>query len=117
VITELPVHEDVAQEQDEFAETVSAVIPNAGNTPPTAMLSVLTLAVDWLVFRSPPGIPPEVVTVDVPTPTTFGTTADALCSVIEPPPLGSGPVSFTPVVKTGSSGAFTVDLTAAASPL
>jgi hypothetical protein len=69
------------------------------------------------VLRSPPGIPPEVVTVDVPTATTLGTTADALCRVIFPPALGSGPVSLTPVVKTGNSGTFTVDRTAAASPL
>jgi hypothetical protein len=117
VITEFPEHKVVAHEHAVVDDTVFAVMVSAGRIPPTAILSVSILAVDWLVLRLPPGIPPEVVTVDVPTAMTFGTTAEALCRVIEPPALGSGPVSLTPVVKTGRSGTLTVDRTAAASPL
>src|SRR5216683_787090 len=106
VIVELPVQVSAGHVHCVVEATRSARTLSALAKPAIFVSNVATLAFDWLVVPLP-----AAVTVDAPIVMIFGTVADALAKVIEPPALGSGPVSFTAFVKTGAAGTVTVDLT------
>jgi hypothetical protein len=112
VIVELPVHEISTQEHWVVDDTASALTRTPFGKPAIFTSSDATLADDWL------DVPlPDVVTVDAPAVRIFATFADALPSVIEPPALGSGPLSVTAAVTPGITPVITVALIPVARPL
>lgn len=102
-IVELPLQTIFPQVHVVFEETASARTRSDVLTPARFISTVPMLAADWLVVPLP-----EVETVEAPAVTIPAMLADALPTVIAPPPLGSGPVSETAVVTPGAPPVVTV---------
>src|SRR5687768_3579157 len=82
--------------------TVSARSRSAVGAPVTLKSNVEMLAFDWLDVPAP-----DVFTVDAPAVRMPGMFAEALATLIDPPALGSGPVSETALVTPGPAPVMT----------